>query len=123
MMRFFVDFQNKTSNSSTVNNDSVGLAIGRVDTTLDGFARDDLAVKIHVVVTLAEFLDRAVLECPLIVKNELLAVVCRKRNKSNLCVFQKLPPKKIELRSCKCNNPSSLGHLIRHYGTTVHSLR
>ena len=87
MMRFFVDFQNKTSNSSTVNNDSVGLAIGRVDTTLDGFARDDLAVKIHMVVTLAEFQGRSVLKCSLIVKNELLTVVCRKRNKSNLCVF------------------------------------
>ena len=89
MIRFLVDLQNNASNSSAIQNDAVGLAIGRVDTTLDGFARDDLAVKIHVVVTLAEFLDRAVLECPLIVKNELLAVVCRKRNKSNLCVFYK----------------------------------
>ena len=92
-MRFFVDFQNNTSNPSAIQNNAVGLAIGRVDTTLDGFARDDLTVKIQVVVALAEFLDRTILERPLIVKDELLAIICCEGNKSNLRVFHKLPPK------------------------------
>ena len=50
VMRFFVDLQNNASNSSTVKHNAVGLAIGRVDATLDGFARDDLTVKIHMVI-------------------------------------------------------------------------
>ena len=45
VMRFFVNFQDHTANPSAIQNNAVGLAIGRVDTTLDGFARDDLTVK------------------------------------------------------------------------------
>ena len=70
-----VDFQNDTTNALAVNNDAIGFAVGRVDTALNGFARDDLTVKIHVVVTLTELHHRPVLEGPLIFKNELLAVV------------------------------------------------
>ena len=84
VMRFFVDLQNNASNPSAIQNNAVSLAIGRVNTTLDGFARDDLSVKIKMGVTLAEFLDRSVLERPLIVKDKLLTVVCCEGNKSNL---------------------------------------
>ena len=124
MMRFVVNREYQATNLLTVKHNSVGFTFGIVDRFLNGCARDDLTVTVKMVVTLTELHHRAVLERPLIVKDKLLTVLCRKRNKSNLCVFHKLPPKiKIELRSCKCNNPSSLGHLIRLYGTTVHSLR
>lgn len=59
-----------------------------------------------------------ILERQLIVKDKLLTIVCRKRDKSNLRLFHKTPTK-IELRLCECNNPSSLVHLIRHYGITA----
>ena len=39
------------------------------------------------VVTLAKLHQRAVLERQLIVKDKLLTVIRRERNKSNLCVF------------------------------------
>ena len=87
MMCFFVDLQNYATDLLPVHNDAVGFAIGRVDATLDGFARDDLSFKIKVIVSVAELLDRAVLERPLIIKNELLTVVCCEGSKSNLRVF------------------------------------
>ena len=65
------------------------LAFRVVDRALNGRAGDDLAVSINVVVTRAELHHRAVLERPLIVKDKLLAVVCREGNKSNLRVFHK----------------------------------
>ena len=83
-----------------------------------------LTVTVKMVVTLTKLHHRPVLERPLIVKNELLTVIRCKRNKSYLRVFHKNTSKiKIEPRLLLYNNPSSLGHLIRHYGTTVHSLR
>ena len=97
VMRFFVDLQNNASNSSSIQNDAVGLAIGRVDTTLDGFARDDLSVKIHVIVTLTEFVKSTVLECPLIVKNKLFAVVRAQRHKLYFCFFHNNILSKINL--------------------------
>jgi len=48
VVSFIIDLQNYAPNPSAVNNDAVGLAIGRVNTMLDGFARDDLTVKIAV---------------------------------------------------------------------------
>ena len=66
-MCFFVDFQDHTANLSPVQNNAVDLAIGRVDATLDGFARDDLTVKINVVIAFSEFLDGAILKSPLII--------------------------------------------------------
>ena len=49
VMGFSVDLQNHAANSFSVDNDAVGLAVGRIDTMLDRFARDDLPVKIKMV--------------------------------------------------------------------------
>ena len=87
VVSFFVNFQDHTSNPSAIQNNAVGLAIGRVDTTLDGFSRDDFTVKIKMVVALAEFLDRSVLERPLIIENKLLTVIICEGNERNFCVF------------------------------------
>ena len=73
---FLVDLEYHSADLFAVNYDSVCFVIRVVDTTLDGFAGNDLAVKIKVIVALAEFDHSAVLERPLIVKNKLLAVVC-----------------------------------------------
>ena len=50
VMRFFVNFQDHTANPSAIQNNAVGLAIGRVDTTLDGFSRDDFTVIVNMAV-------------------------------------------------------------------------
>ena len=84
---FFVDLQDHAANLLAVHNNAICFAIGSVDTTLDRFARDDLAVEIKVVVAFAELLNRAVLECPLIIKNELLAIVLGQGDKLNFCIF------------------------------------
>ena len=89
MMCFFVDLQNHAADLPSVHNDAIGFAIGRIDATLNCFTRDDLAVEIKMVVALSELLNCAVLERPLIIKNELLAVVRVQGNKSNLSILHK----------------------------------
>ena len=124
MMRFLVNREYQATNLLTVKHNAVGFAFWIVDGFFNGCAGDDLAVLVDMVVTLTELHHRAILERPLIVKDKLLTVICCEGNKSNIRFFYKNTSKiKIELRLCECNNPSSLGHLIRHYGTTVHSLR
>ena len=86
-VRFLVDGEDHAAHLLAVKHDAVGFAFRVIHRALDGRAGDDLAIPIKMVVTLAKFHQRAVLERPLIVKDKLLTVIRRERNKSNLCVF------------------------------------
>ena len=87
VIRFLVDLQDHAADASALVNDAVGLVFGVVDATLDRLARNDLSVKIKVIVALAEFDQGAVLKGPLVVKNELLAVIRGEGNESYFSFF------------------------------------
>ena len=84
---FAVDFQNHAANFSAVHDNAVGFVLRIVNAALDGVAGDDFAVIVDVVVALAELLQCAVFERPLVVENELLTVVGGERNEGYGCVF------------------------------------
>ena len=75
MMRFRVNFQNHTANTLVIYNNSVGFAVWGVDTMLNCLARDDFAITVNMVVTLAKLHHRSILKRPLIIQNKLLAVI------------------------------------------------
>ena len=83
VMCFLVDLQDYAADLPSVNNDAICFAIGSIDATLNRLARDDLTVKIKMVVALAELLDSSILEGPLIIENKLLAVIRGQGNKGN----------------------------------------
>ena len=87
MMRFLVNREYQATDLLTVKHNSVGFAFGIVDRFLNRCTRNDLTVIVNMVVTLAELHHRAILERPLIIKDKLITVFRRKRNKSNLYVF------------------------------------
>ena len=84
---FFVDLQYYAADVLAVNHNAVCFIVRIVDAMLDRLAGNDLTFKVHVIVTLAKFYERTVLERPLIVNDKLLAVVSRQRNESYFCVF------------------------------------
>ena len=89
VMSFSIDLEDHPAYVFTVVRYAICLGVRLVDTAFNGLAGNDLPVEINVIVALAEFLECTVFERPLIVKNELLAIVRAERNKRNLCVFHK----------------------------------
>ena len=79
-----VYFQNSSADSLATRHYSVGLVIRLINTALDRFAGDYLAVIVCMIVALTKLEHRAVFECPLIVGYKLLAVVLGQGNKGNL---------------------------------------
>ena len=72
---FFVDPQNDAADLFAIHNNAVGFTVRCVNATLDGLAGYDLALEIDVVITLAELLQCAVFERPLVIQDKLLTVI------------------------------------------------
>ena len=91
-----------------IHDNAVGFVVRSVNASFDGRTGNDFAIAVDVIVPLAEFLQRAVLEGPLIIENELLAVIRSDGNKGNFFVFPKNLRIKENTRQRKKRKPSSL---------------
>ena len=81
VMRFLVNCEYQATDLFAIKHNAVGFTFGIIDGFLNSCARNDFAVIVNMIVTLTELYQRTILERPLIIKDELLTVVCRKRNK------------------------------------------
>ena len=81
MLRFFIDLQNNTSDDPPVLTDSIGHTT--VDAVLDRSAGNDLSIFLKMIVPHPELLHRAILECTLVIENELFPVIVREPGESN----------------------------------------
>ncbi len=83
----FVDLKYQSADLFALANYAVCFVFGVIKATLNGGARNYLAVILKVVVSHSEFLERTEFERLLIVENELLAIVCQNGRKRDICVL------------------------------------
>ena len=82
-----VYFQNDTTDISSPNNDTVGLAVRSIDASFNCFSGDYLPIKIQMIIPLTKLQKCAILERSLIIQNKLLPVIRGQRDKDYICVL------------------------------------